>query len=91
MLVHVGYQWPGLLRDANGDHGGPVGAEGGFESRLDVLCHVSGYSDAAKGFGSANNVESWKIKSGNVRSILQNREVLKNGVLVVAGNNVDEL
>ena len=41
-LVHVGYQRPELMRDANGDYGWPVGGEGCFESLLDLFFCVGG-------------------------------------------------
>ena len=57
VLVHVGYQRPELMRDANSNHGRPVGGESCSESRLDFLCRVSGHSGTAKCLGGCDDIE----------------------------------
>src|ERR1700760_2791482 len=90
-LVHIGYQRPELMCNSNGDHGRPVGGESCFESRLDFLCCVGGDSDTTKCLGGRNDVESGQIKRGHIGSFLKHGKLLENGVLVVAGHNIDEL
>ena len=79
------------MRDANGDYGGPVGGESRSESRLDFLCRVSGHSGTTKCLGGCDDIESGQIKRGHIGSFLKNRKLFENRVLVVAGDNVDEL
>src|ERR1700721_1282721 len=47
-LLHVGYQRPELMRDANGNHGGPVGDGSRFESPLVFLFRFAGTSAQPK-------------------------------------------
>src|SRR5579859_2477471 len=90
-LVHVGYKRPELMRDPNGYYGGPIGAQGCSESRLDFLCCVSGHSGTTESFGGCDDIESGQIKGGHVRGLFKHRKLFENRVLVVAGHDVDEL
>ena len=54
------------MRDTNGNHGRPVGAESRFESLLNFLCRVGGHSDTAKSLGRRDNIESGQVKRGHI-------------------------
>ena len=66
VLVYVGYQRPELMRDANSNHGRPVGGESCSEGRLDLLCRISSHSGTAKCLGGCDDIESGQIKRGHI-------------------------
>jgi hypothetical protein len=79
------------MRDADSNHGGPVGGESRSESRLDLLCRISSHSGTTKCLGGCDDIESGQIKRGHIGSFFKYRKLFENRVLVVAGDNVDEL
>src|ERR1700733_7201116 len=90
-LVHIGYQRPELMRDANGDYGWPVGGEGCSEGILDFFFGIGGHSDTTECLGGCDDIESGQIKRGHIWSLFKYRKLFENRVLVVAGDDVDEL
>ena len=74
-LVYVGYQRPELMRDANSNHGRPIGGESCSEGRLDFLCRVSSHSGTAKCFGGCDDIESGQIKRGHVGGFFKYRKL----------------
>jgi membrane AbrB-like protein len=89
--VHVGYQRPELMRDANSNHGRPVDSESCSESRLDFFCRFSSHSGTPKCLDGCDDIESGQIKRWHIGGFFKYRKLFEDRVLVVAEDDVDEL
>src|SRR5271170_336048 len=79
------------MRDANSDHGRPVGGESCAEGLLDFFRSVDGHSGTAKCLSGCDDIESGQIERGHIGGFFKYRKLFENQVLVVARNDVDEL
>src|SRR2546425_11753369 len=85
------HQWAILVRDANGDHRWTICPESGAEGFLDLLLCFGHNACAAETLRGGYDVQTWKVKAGDIRSIFQFRKFLEDGVLVVARHDEHRL